>query len=179
MPPTLAPDLASRPLKEIVESPRALGALAKHGFTRLGDVALKGVGVLHGIAGVGEATIALIEKAMGPQVPEIEPDAAVEEGPHPIRLDSPFPGYRMCVVPAGRVEQPGGGYALQESIFIEFDRGEGALRKEAYLMRKFARDRKQVAAAMADASHPWRAEAVAWLRGRDAHARGDYRVLGD
>lgn len=182
MPPTatLAPDVAARLLKEVVESPRALAALDKHGLKTLGDVARVGVGSLHTLAGVGEATVSLLEKAIGPVEVEEDPqDAEVEEGPHPLRMDSPYREFRMCVVPAGRVEQPGGGYALQESIFIEFAAGEGALSKEQYLMRALARNRSAVAAAMKDPAYPWRRDAARWLRSKDSFARGEFRILKD
>lgn len=181
MPLTLDPELAKRPLSEVVESPRARQALEKYGLKTLGDVAAKGIGSLHGLKGIGEATIALIEKAIGPVPAEEESDdpAAIEEGTHPVRLESPFPEFRMSIYPARKVPEPGGGYALQESLFIEFSGGSAALTKEAWLHREFARDREKIAAAMANEKHPWRAKAVAWLRSKDTFTRGEFRILTD
>lgn len=143
-------------------------------------MAAKGVGALHGIVGVGEASIALIDRALGP-IPTEQPaqDLTIEEGPHAVRLESPFRAYRILIVPAGRVNQPGGGYAIEESLFIEFDRNQGALSKEAFLMRKFERDRVKVREAMKDPKFAWRAEAVEWLKGRDSFCRHEFRILGD
>lgn len=177
---TLDPAVAARALREVVESPRALAALEKHGFKTLGDVAAKGVGSLHGIVGVGEASIALIDRALGPIPTEKSEEVlSIEEGPHALRLESPFPQFRILIVPAGRVTQPGGGYAIEESLFVEFDRNQGALSKEAFLMRKFERDRQKVRDAMKDPKFPWRAEAVEWLKGRDSFRRHEFRILGD
>lgn len=181
MPVTLDPEIAKRPLSEVVESPKARLALEKHGVKTLGDVAARGIGSLHGIRNVGEASIALIEKALGPipEEPEDDDPAKVEEGVHPLRLESPFPEFRMSVYPARKVSEPGGGYALQESLFIEFSRGSGALTKELWLMREFQRDRERVARAMADPEYAWRQKAAAWLRQKDTFARGEFRILSD
>ncbi len=180
MPLTLDPAIADRLLSDVVESPRARAALEKHGLKTLGDVAKRGIGSLHGLKHVGEATVSLIDKALGPiPVEEAESDGKIEEGVHPVRLESPYPFYRMSVYPARKVSEPGGGYALQDSLFIEFNRGEGVLSKEMWLMREHARDRVLVASSMADTERPWRAKAIAWLRAKDTFARGEFRILTD
>ncbi len=177
---SLAPEIATRLVSEVVESPKARKALEKHGFKTLGDVAEKGVGSLHGLVGVGEATILLIEKALGPIPVEVEEDdGKIEEGVHPVRLESPYAEFRILLHPSRKVLEPGGGYAIQESLFIEFSGGEAALSKEAWLMREFARDRERVAVAMKDPEHAWRAKAIEWLRGKGSFQKGEFRVLSD
>lgn len=181
MPPTLAPDVAARALSEVLDSPKAKKAAEKHGLKTLGDVVTRGgVGTLHGLAGFGEASIRLIEKAIGPAAVEHEAmDEEIEEGVHPIRLESPYPEFRFVVIPSRKVTEPGGGYSIQENAFVEFDRGDAVLTKNMFLLRKFNRDRAAVSEAMKKPEYPWRKEAVEWLRSMPSFVRGDFRVLAD
>ena len=177
---TISPELAARPLKEIVESPKARAALEKYGLKTLGDVVKRGgPGTLHGIAGVGEASVAMIDKALGPMPVEDEAPGEVEEGEHPIRLESPYNEFRFVVHPARRVPEPGGGFAVQDSLFVEFNGGEGSLTKELFLQRKFARDGAAVSAAMKNPTFAWRREAVAWLQSKGTFQNGSFRILTD
>lgn len=181
---TLDPKIAERPLSEIVPSPKARKILGDAGLKNLGDVAARGFGSLHGMKGIGEATIQAIQKALGPallavEAPEATEEPEVEEGEHPIRLESPYAGFHLSVVAARKVEQPGGGYGLQESAYIRFQTGEAELTKRLWLLRALERDAKEIAKAMAAPHYAWRKAAVEWLRSTDAFKRGDFRILSD
>lgn len=176
---TLPESILQRPLSDVVESPRAIKALAGAGLTTLGDVAVRGLGCLGGIKHVGEATRSLIVRAIGPLPEAPEDNDEIEEGVHPLRLDGPISSMRISLLPTHRHTSVGGVTQLDTPLYIEFQDGEATLTKKAWLTRIYERDRARVEAGMKDAALPWRRDAAAWLRSLDTHARAEFRVLGD
>lgn len=179
--PTIDATKAATPLKDVVESPRAKKALEAAGLRTLGDVWERGIGSLHGMRNVGEASIGLIRKALGlvEEKPSDLEETPIEEGVHPIRLECAYPEFRLQVCPAHRLTQPNGAWTLEREVYIEFDRGHGTLSKRAWLMRKFNRDKALVEKGMAAPNLHWRAEAIAWLRSRDPVKMGTVHILED
>ena len=172
-------ELDARPLSEIVESPRAVKALAGAGFTTLGDVRQQGLRALQGVRWVGEASISLLAEALGPSLPEEDDDdAEIEEGTHPLRLSSPYHSYEIKLLDSNRVPRPGGGHHVQRPIYLKFVSGEAALTKSMYLTCRFDRDADRIDPAMADTRFRWRRDAAAYLAtvsgfNRDFHLRSD------
>lgn len=181
MPPTaaLSETVLQRPLADVVQSPRALKALEAAGLKTLGDVAAKGLGTLQGLRHVGEATRVLIERALGPLPATEEDDDEIEEGAHPLHLESPIRSMRIALLATHRHVTGNGVTTLDRPLYIEFDDGSATLSKQAWLMRVYERDAVKVAEGMGNPGLPWRKAAAAWLRSLDTHTRGEFRVLGD
>lgn len=181
------------PLKAIVSAPRSLRALIEGGFTTLGDVR----GKIHEAAGlkwVGPDALAelasavdALQKAPEPSAPApaaassaqavSKQDPAVEESTHPLVLSSPHSNLRISWLPANKITQPGGGYAQQEPLWIEFDDGIARVGRELWFMRKYLRDRARVADAI-NQGEAWRVEAAAYIRQMRNFGR-DYFLLGE
>lgn len=180
MPATLAidPVKAATPLADVVESPRALKALEAAGCKTLGDAAEKGYDALSRVRYVGESTLALIRRAVGP-LPEREPEdpGEIEEGSHPIRCECGYPAFKIRLAPAHRIVLPEGGYAVQEPMYLEFDRGHAALDKRTYLMVIHRRDRTRVDEGMKNGNLPWRKDAADWLQSLNSFRNGTCRIL--
>jgi hypothetical protein len=176
---TLDPVLAATPLSKVVESPRAAKALEAAGFKTLGDVAEKGLDAARRTKFVGESSIALIAKAIGPQQDEPAADEGeIEEGVHDVRLESPYAEFKIGLRASGKVPEPGGGFAIAQPLYIEFSRGEGRLTKRMFLERILGRG-QALETAMRDAAYKWRGQATDWLRQHGTHKRGEFRVLTD
>lgn len=165
-------------LATVVESPRALAALHRAQLRTLGDVVAQGgLHSLRSIKFVGEGTLSLIAKALGP-IPDPEPaESEVEEGPHPIRLESPVRELRISLLPAHQRVGPGGVRVVERPHYLEFSDGEGTLTKRAWLTRIYERNLERIQAAMADDQFAWRRQAAEWLRGLAIYQRGEFRIL--
>lgn len=183
------------PLSELLESPRVLKTLAAAEILTIGDVHKLGLPALAKLNNVGEVTLRTLGEALAslapkdlpkapprPPVAPREPD--VEEGPHPIHLQSPWGGFRFPMRRAlRRIHPVTGETETDASVFVEFEGqpGEGSVARVSKLMwflKKLNGDRLAAEQAADDASRPWRAECAAWLRTRRAYKR-DFYILSD
>lgn len=166
-------------LEQHVSSLRSRKSLLAAGFVTVSD--LRGPGRLKkalGVKYVGEATRLELERAAGPEAVEslsepenIEQDpSSVEEGPQPLTLQLTRGSHlRVCYLTAHRVEGPGRSTLLEEPLYLEFEpwvpKGPGVakLSRELYFMKKYERDRRRAAQAVAS-NEPWRVEAAKDLK---------------
>lgn len=99
----------------------------------------------------------------------------VEEGTHPLILQSPHHQLRVSWVSSNQVQRGGRSIGVEEPLFLEFQGGLARLGRELYLMRKYDRDRARVAQAIAN-NEPWRVEAAGVVRSLTNHGRDFFLV---
>lgn len=167
----------STAIKDVVESPRAVKALAEAGYVAIDDLDGVPVESLATLKGVGQVTLdALLRAKNGP-----EPEAPVEEpqwdeGPHPIHLDSPVQELALRLTEAGE-ERQGRRVRVINPIFLEFKGGEAQLRRKDYLLAKHSGDRAAAKAeSLTDA--PWRLDAIRWLQAKPGYNKSFF-ILTD
>lgn len=167
----------STAIKDVVESPRAVKALAEAGYVTIDDLDGVPVESLATLKGVGQVTLdALLRAKNGP-----EPEAPVEEpqwdeGPHPIHLDSPVQELALRLTEAGE-ERQGRRVRVINPIFLEFKGGEAQLRRKDYLLAKYSGDRAAAKAeSLTDA--PWRLDAIRWLQAKPGYNKSFF-ILTD
>ena len=103
----------------------------------------------------------------------------VEEGTHPLILQSPHHQLRVSWVSRNQGQRLGRRHAPRESreaahVGVK-DGGLARLGRELYLMRKYDRDRARVAQAIAN-NEPWRVEAAGVVRSLTNHGRDFFLV---
>jgi len=162
------------PIQEIVTAQRPCKHLVAAGFVTLGDVRKKGLEAAFSTKYVGDASLAELRAAIGPQGPvavsaPLEEEPEYEENGLPIRIEQ-VPGgpSHISWIPAKKVDD-----GLQQPIFIEFEgkRNIATISARMYFMRKYRRDERKVDDAI-DSGAPWRTECAEMLRGFNSHGTG-------
>lgn len=99
----------------------------------------------------------------------------IEEGEHPLVLQSPHHQLRISWLSSNQVAKGGRSIGVEEPLFIEFNGGIARLGRELYFMRKYGRDRARVAQAIAN-GEPWRVEAAGVVRSLTNHGRDFFLI---
>lgn len=168
----------TRELKDIVSSPRATKALARAGYSTLGDLKDVPVETVAAVPGVGPATLAELEAAWAPDATnpnELTDFDSIEEGPHPIHLSSPYAGLSVRLHEATETRD-GRRIRIQLPAFLKFENGEARLTKGHYAKVRFPHDRI-AQREFARSEQPWRVEAHEWLTGTMAYKSRRFIIL--
>lgn len=158
------------PIHEVVSSERAARHLKANGFPNLGAVKLNGLGAVATVKFVGAGTLKQLKEALGDELPQPStPHSSaapveLEESMEPIVMLTGFDELYLAWCPSHKVQMPGGGFATEEPIFVEFEGGRAEVTPGMYYMRKYQRDRERVRKAL-NAQEPWREECAKVLRG--------------
>lgn len=170
--------MAEQTLDSVVPSAKARKALAAGGITTPAELFKADPKKLMKI-GVGESTILdLMERgAVEKKAPSVPQAEALEEGDHPIRLQSPFRGYQIQLCPGYEERFNAGGRRVHLGIYLKFDDGSAKLTKELWNERVA----RLQALAKTDTERTsvqlWSRPAVAaWLKARRAYGI-DYFIV--
>ena len=165
-------------IKDVVDSPRAIKALADAGYQTLEDVEGVSIEELSRLKGVGDVTVAALRKAGElPEDAPIDEDAAWDEGPHPIVIESPRDNLAIRVTRASE-KQVGRRWVPINPIFLRLENGVGRLTRELYLLAKHNGD-KRAAKAELSTSEPWRLDAIEWLKAKPSYKTREFIILTD
>lgn len=168
-------------LDSIIQSPRARKALEALGWTTMADVEDKSYAELISAPGIGEGTVQAILQARGPSASEPEipstPEPTIEEGPHAIRLDSPYNELRIRINHSEEVRD-GRRVRVKPADWVRFARGLATFTRENWAMHLFPFDRAAQAKWLRD-DKPWRVEAVEYLKSLRAYKSGSFVILND
>lgn len=170
----MSPTTTSRPLSEIVSSPRSVKALADAGYSTLADLEDVSAETIAAINGVGPATLAELQTAWAPEPTTID-FSAVEEGPHPILLSSPYAGLSVRLHEATE-ERDGKRVRVKLPAFLAFEKGEAKFTKASFAMVKHPHD-KPAQRDFVNGDAPWRVEAHQWLRESSSFKAGRFIIL--
>ena len=169
-------------LDTIIQSPRALKALAEAGLETLGDVAEMSYPALIALPGVGEATVQAILAARTPTEAdeefELTPEPEYEEGPHDIKLDSPYKELRIRMSFADE-QRDGKRVRVMPGHWLRFKRGFAAVKRTDWVHQLFPHSRSEQAAWLRAKDVPWRVECIEYLKSLRAYKRGDFVILND
>lgn len=147
------------PLRSIMSSPSAIKQLEDRGIRTVGQ----------------------LRSACEPEAKSVfNPAPKPIEGDHPIELRSPWASYVLRLVP-GDIITSGltGRPRILIPIAIEFRAGEAKMTREHYLQIKHQRDEKAINEELLKpvSEAPWRADALSWLRRREAFRRNNFAIL--
>jgi len=165
----------STAIKDVVSSPRGQAALHRAGYRTLEECELATLDELATIKGVGEVTLGELQSALDLPTPVVE-EAVIEEGSHPIHLDSPY-GLHIRIT-EGTEERIGRRIKVHNPIFLQFDGGRAQLTRELYFEYKYFGDRPSARNAVKN-KEPWRVEAAAWLKDKPSYKAGRFIILTD
>jgi hypothetical protein len=167
----------STAIASIVESPRAVKALEDAGYKTVEDLEGTAMSDLAGIKGVGQVTLETIRKQFESPVEEPVVEDEWEEGPHAIRLDSPYNNLALRITYGG-TEQMGNRARPILPVFLRFEGGTASLTRKLYMLAKYQGNKVRARQALND-NEPWRVEAVEWLKNKPAFRERKFIILTD